>query len=181
MPNLPENRKPAQEGASPGDRELSQSLLSQFPKNLVSSILLFLVHLASGLWVTPFLIHSLGVAAFGLVPLANSITRFLTLATMGVSIGLSRFLTIDLQQKDHRRANRTFNTGFWTLAAVIAALVPLLAAFTQYVPVLFEIPADQGASAKILFAGVFGASLLTVLSGCFAASAPACNRLDLRN
>lgn len=158
-----------------------QAFLNQFPRNLGTNILLFLINVAAGIWLIPYFIHNLGVAAYGLIPLAMSLTHYVALVTLSISGGISRFLTIDLQQKNYERANRTFNTSFWMLLLLILAFMPILAIFTQYVPVLFKVPQDQITSSKWLFAGVILSFLVTTLSSCFTASAFAFNRLDLRN
>ncbi len=161
-----------------GDRE---RFIKQFPKNLVSNIALFLVNVGVGLWLVPLLIHNLGVAAYGLIPLAMSLTHYVALITLAVSGGISRFLTIDLHQNNLDKANRTFNTCFWSLIALILVCIPLLMAFTNFVPVLFNVPSEEVVSSKWLFAGVMGAFLLSTLSSSFGASAFAYNRLDLNN
>jgi membrane protein EpsK len=158
-----------------------KNFVRQFPKNLGSNIALFLVNIAIGIWLIPYFIHNLGVAAYGLIPLAMSLTHYVAVVTIAISGGIARFLTIDLQQKDFDRANRTFNTSFWSIVAIITVSIPLLAVFTQFVPVVFKVPADQITSSKWLFAGIIGAFLLTTLSSCFGASTFAYNRLDLRN
>lgn len=161
-----------------GDRE---KFIRQFPKNLASNIALFLINVGVGLWLVPFLIHNLGVAAYGMIPLAMSLTHYVALVTLAVSGGISRFLTIDLHQNNLDRANRTFNTSFWCLVALILSCIPFLVVFTHFVPVLFNVPTDEIVSSKWLFAGVIGAFLLSTLSGSFGASTFAYNRLDLRN
>jgi len=161
-----------------GDRH---NFLKQFPRNLGSNIALFLVNVGVGLWLVPYLIHNLGVAAYGLIPLAMSLTHYVSLVTLAVSGGISRFLTIDLHQNDMERANRTFNTSFWSLLALVLACIPILVLLTYFVPVLFNVPAEEVVTSKWLFAGVIGAFLITTLSSSFGASTFAYNRLDLRN
>lgn len=166
------------------DEELSENrknFVRQFPRNLGSNIALFLVNIAIGIWLIPYFIHNLGVAAYGLIPLAMSLTHYVAVVTIAISGGIARFLTIDLQQKNYDKANRTFNTSFWSIVAIITISIPLLAIFAQFVPVLFNVPEDQITSSKWLFAGTIGAFLLTTLSSCFGASTFAYNRLDLRN
>jgi len=161
--------------------ENRKNFVRQFPRNLGSNIALFLMNIAIGIWLIPYFIHNLGVAAYGLIPLAMSLTYYVAVVTIAISGGIARFLTIDLQQKNYDKANRTFNTTFWSIVAIITVSIPLLAIFTQFVPVLFKVPEDQITSSKWLFAGTIGAFLLTTLSSCFGASTFAYNRLDLRN
>lgn len=172
------NEKSTEDSSKKLDRE---EFLKQFPRNLVSNVFLFIVNMASGIWLVPFLIDHLGVATYGLIPLANSLTHYVALVTIAISSGIARFLTIDLQKKDYERANRTFNTSFWSLLIVIISSIPFIIAFIHFVPIFFNIPAAQIHASKWLFGGIFSAFLLITLSSCFGASAFALNRLDLRN
>ncbi len=158
-----------------------KSFIHQFPRNLGSNILLFLTNVLIGIWLVPYLIKNLGVAAYGLIPLVMSLTHYVGLVTVAISGGISRFLTIDLQRGNYDQANKTFNTSFWSLLIVILLLVPVLVVSTFFLPVFFQVPSGQETSFKWLFAGTIGAFLLTTLSSCFSASTVAYNRLDLRN
>jgi membrane protein EpsK len=153
----------------------------QFPANLLSNVLLFCVNLVIGIWLVPYYIRHLGVGAYGLIPLATSFTQYVALFTMAMGGGTSRFLTIDLQQGDLERANRTFNTAFWGLAGLSLFLVPFLVGLSWFAPSLFRVPQDQIAASRWLFAGVSLTFLVTTLFATLDVSTYAFNRLDYRN
>lgn len=50
-------------------------LMKQVPLNLVSNILLFIFNILIWLWLIPYLIKNLGVAGYGLIPLAAQLTN----------------------------------------------------------------------------------------------------------
>ena len=81
--------------------------LGQVVNNAVTNFLLFIVSTLLGLWFTPFLIKNLGVEVYGLVPLANSITNYLSLITLSINGGVGRFLAIELENKESNEANKT--------------------------------------------------------------------------
>ena len=83
----------------------------QFPLNMISNITWFVLNIIVGLWYTPYLIANLGVAVYGLVPLASSLTNYLSLLTDGFNSAVSRFLQIELAKEDVEAANRIFNTS----------------------------------------------------------------------
>lgn len=157
------------------------SFRKQFPANLLSNILLFCFNLVIGIWLVPYFIRNLGVAAYGLIPLATSLTQYVALFTMALGGGTSRFLTIDLQQGDLERANRTFNTAFWGLAGLSLLLVPALVGLSWFAPTLFRVPQDQIAASRWLFAGVSLTFLVTTIFATLDVSTYAFNRLDYRN
>jgi len=55
----------------------------------------------------PEFIGTLGVAAYGLIPLAASITIYVTILTY-LNIAVSRFLTVDLHQGNYKKVNKTW-------------------------------------------------------------------------
>ena len=76
-----------------------------------------------GLWLTPYLIRHLGVAAYGLVPLAVTVTSYMGLFTTALNAAVGRFITLCLDRHDYAEANRIFNTSFWGTVAVLVILL----------------------------------------------------------
>lgn len=158
-----------------------RSLRRQFLPNLLANGGLFVLNLLLGMWYTPYLIQHLGVAAYGLVPLANSLTSYLSLITLSLNGAAGRFLTIDLERGDTVSANRTFNTVLMGNLGLMTLLLPLVILFVLNVQRLFDIPTDQGTSAQWLFAMTLVAYLITMVQSSFSVSSWARNRFDLRN
>ncbi len=82
----------------------------RFRVNVLSNLGYFVFNAGIQLWFTPYLIRNLGVATYGLVPLATNITNYMAILTVALSGSVGRFLTIDLARGDLATANRTFNT-----------------------------------------------------------------------
>ncbi|WP_301002666.1 hypothetical protein [Methanoculleus sp.] len=53
---------------------INQRFAAQLPHNLAANIAYFLVNVVIGVLLVPYFINTLGVAAYGLIPLATSIT-----------------------------------------------------------------------------------------------------------
>ena len=95
--------------------------------NLGGNLLNFMVAIAVGVFFTPYLIHHLGVAGYGLVPLATSFMSYLGLLTTAINAPLGRYMTMALTKKEILVANRFFNTAFWATSGLLAiTFVPLL-------------------------------------------------------
>ena len=133
------------------------------------------------MWLVPYYIKNLGIGVYALIPLALSLTQYIALFTMALCGGTSRFLTIDLHQENIVRANNTFNTAFWGLAGMSVVLSPFLVVFSWYAPFFFNVPFDQIADSRWLFAGVSIAFLVSTTFSTLNISTFAYNRLDLRN
>lgn len=154
---------------------------AQLPRNLGANIAYFLVNIIIGLLLVPYFISTLGVAAYGIIPLATSITGYVAIVVQSLNIAVSRFLTVDLQRGDYTAANKTFNTALFGLSAVILLMVPVVILVAWVIPSLFNVPAGQESGTFFLFLGVCTALLIRSWSGNFSVQLFAYNRLDLQN
>ena len=149
--------------------------------NLGSSIALFALNVIVGIWMVPYLIRHVGIGGYGMIPLATSLTGYMTLMTFSINGAVSRYLTIDLQHGDVVAANRTFNTALFGLFGVVLLLIPLMSVVSFFSSVLFDVPLGREREASLLFAGVMISFLIATLGANFGVSSFALNRLDLRN
>ncbi len=134
-----------------------------------------------GAWYVPFLVRKLGPAAYGLIPLASSITSYMALITLGLNSAVGRYLTIALEHEDQRRANQIFNTSFWGSLALTAFLLIPAALGMVYLDRLVRVPSGLEIQARWLFAGTTAAFLLNEIKTPFDVSSFCRNRFDLRN
>ncbi len=155
------------------------SFRKQAPKNLIMNILSFMVNTLVGLWLVPYLISEIGVAAYGLVPLAMVFTSYIGLITVSINGAISRFLTIDIQSGEWVNANRTFNTAFFGLLVLVIILLPLLGIVVFKIDKIINVPTDVLYDSYYLFAFTFLGFLVSLLAGVFGTSMYARNRLDL--
>ena len=154
---------------------------AQIPRNIIANISFFLISVITGILLVPYFLSTLGIAAYGLIPLATSITGYVAIVVQSLNTAVSRFLTIDLRQKDFASANRTFNTAFFGLSAIILLMVPVILLISWYVPFIFNVPPEQENDAFLLFLGISAAFLIRSWSGNFTVQLFAYNRLDLQN
>jgi membrane protein EpsK len=153
----------------------------RFSVNLLANLGYLGVSMLVGVWYVPFLVKHLGAAAYGLVPLASTLTSYMSLITLGLNAAVGRSLTIALEQGDDRRANGIFNTSLWgSLALNVALLLPAGLGLV-YLDKLIQVPAGYETQARWLFAGVVAAFLLNEVKTPFDVSSYCRNRFDLRN
>jgi len=163
------------------ESEINQRFAAQLPGNLISNIVFFLVNVFIGILLVPYFISTLGVAAYGLIPLATSLMSYVSIITDSLNVAVSRFLTVDLQKQDYLKANKTFNTALFGLSGIIALLIPFSMLISYYAPKIFNVPAGEEFEVIILFLGVSIAVLFRSWSSNFTVSLFAHNRLDLLN
>lgn len=159
----------------------SRDFADQLPRNLLANIVYFLANVAIGIILVPYFVSKLGVAAYGLIPLATSITGYVAIVVHSLNTSVSRFLTIDIQREDYEAANKTFNTAFFGLSSVILLMVPVVIVLAWFVPSIFHVPIGQERGAIVLFLGVCASFLIRSWAGNFTVQLFAYNRLDLQN
>lgn len=153
----------------------------RFSKNLVSNIIYFILSIIVGLALVPFFLDSLGDATYALVPLATSVTSYVTLIVGCLNMSVSRYLTLDLQSGDLAQANVTFNTAMFGTLAVVLILLPVVVAVSFATPYIFSTGGESSFSVTILFFLVMLSALIRTWTSNFQATVFAYNRLDLWN
>ena len=154
---------------------------SRFVINVGSNICYAVLNTALMVWYVPFLMHHLGVAAYGMISLANSLVLYAGIISVGLDTSIIRFLAIDLNLGDEAGANRTFNTALALSLAACAILVLPAGIVTYFFPVLFKVPLGLELATQLLFASVAVTTLAAVLSGSFGVASLITHRFDRRN
>lgn len=153
----------------------------RFLSNLITNIVYFILNLIVGFALVPYFIDSLGYAAYGIIPLATSITSYVTLIIDALNIPVSRYISISLQRGNKAEANKTFNTVLFGTLAIILILIPIGILVSCLSPFIFNIGGSSENDVFFLFLFVIGSVLIRAWSSNFMATLFAYNRLDLRN
>lgn len=153
----------------------------RFSVNVLSSVGFITLNVGLMVWYVPFLVSNLGLAAYGMLSLANSLVLYLAIVTDSLNGSVFRYLGIDLNQGDLASANRTFNSAL--ILAVLAScllLVPI-AATCYLLPLMFQVPPDLVAATRFVLAAVGVTALTALVGGVFGVSSLVRHRFDLRN
>jgi O-antigen/teichoic acid export membrane protein len=124
--------------SEPSSAPLDIKFTQRFSGNLLSNIAYFVLNIIIGLALVPFFLDTLGEAAYGLIPLATSLTGYVTIVIDAINSAVTRFLTVDLQRSDLERASETFNTAVFTTLGVILCLIPIAIAAAWIAPSIFQ-------------------------------------------
>ncbi len=152
----------------------------RFKRNVLANLIYFVFNAGIQLWFVRYLIDNLGVATYGLVPLATNITNYMAIITVALSGSVGRFLTIDLARGDLATANRTFNTSLFASIVLAVALVPVAGALSWFAPSFLDIPAGEEMGTRFLLMCTCFAFLLNAVGSNFACSTFAKNRFDVQ-
>lgn len=134
-----------------------------------------------GLYYTPYLVKSLGIVAYGIVPLALVINQYINVITGSLTGALTRFYSVSLQQDNIPEASRYLSSSFIAISVLVVALIPVFALVIIKVDSIFTIPEDFVSSARILFLMTIISFVFSLYSSMLNITLYAKNRLDLMN
>jgi membrane protein EpsK len=160
---------------------LQNDVKSRFARNVGTNIAYVAANTLLMVWYIPFLVKHLGMAAYGMIPLANSLVMYASVLSSSLEVSTNRFLAIDLNQGKKESANRTFNTSLVLSVAACCLLLLPAGIITYLYPVLFSVPAGMENETRLLFASAVLTMLLSIVGSNFGVSSLIKHRFDLYN
>jgi membrane protein EpsK len=149
--------------------------------NVAANVANFGLTLGVAFCLTPFLLRSLGIALYGMVPLTTQLAAYLSLLTVALQATMGRYLVIALQSGDEGYAQSIFSTS---AVACLAAGAVAGAAGWLLAPVAasaFNVPPGAESDAARLFGCAALAVGVTTMTSAFEMVPYALNRLEVRN
>ena len=141
---------------------LKQKLQKGNYLNLITSIVVFFVNIFINLWLSPYIIKTIGVEANGFVSLANNFILYANLIVTALNGMAARFITIEYSKGNYKKANLYYNSVFWGNLIIVAILILPAIGLIVYCQNIFQIPANLLTDIKLLFAFIlFGFFLKT--------------------
>lgn len=132
------------------------------PLNAVVNIIRTLVTALIGVILVPFYIDNLGLAAYGIIPLATTMTSYVMIIADSLESACSRYSTLSIHGGED--ASRELSTGFYGIAKVCIALVPLMAVIAYVSPYVFGVGGTSASDVQIMFMLILLSSLIVTLS-----------------
>jgi membrane protein EpsK len=154
-------------------------VIGQIRRNLGVYIISFILNVSIGLLLVPYLIRYLGVAAYGLIPLAMIFTDYINIINVSINSAVGRFFLIEIQNNNWKKANIIFNSAFWGVLGLIVIQTPLLIYIISELNSFVDIPNGFFIDATSLFILTFAGYLISLVSSVLNTSMFAHNRLDL--
>ncbi len=151
----------------------------QLAVNLSANFIAYAVNLGISFFLSPYIVRSIGVDAYGFVGLANNFISYATLITVALTSVEGRFVTVKIYEKDMNGANKYFSSIFMASSILSAVIGIVLAAIWIYLEHLINIPQNIFWDVKILFAVLFVNCLLSTIGAIFTVATFATNKLYL--
>ncbi|MCL8535276.1 hypothetical protein M9991_00175 [Chryseobacterium gallinarum] len=155
--------------------------MSQIKKNLFFNIITLAVNIAVGFFYTPYLVKSLGILAYGVLPLAMILNQYISILTTSLTGTLTRFYAVEINKKKYENASSYLNGALFVILGIIVFCLPILFFVLWKIDTLFNIPTSLISSAKILFFFTFLGFFSSLITSFFSIVLYADNRLDLLN
>lgn len=155
--------------------------MNQTTVNLFSNLLNLLVSVLITLLYTPYLVNTLGVSAYGVLPLALIINQFVAVVTGSLTGSLTRFYTIEVQNGNYNIASKYMSSVLILLFAITIILMPCFYFIINRIDLFFNIPQELIESAKSLFFFTLCSFVVSLYSSLLNVSLYSQNRLDLMN
>ena len=150
-------------------------------RNIASNWIGFVVNAAVTIVLTPYVLHELGVARYGIWILTSSIVGYYGLLDFGFRSGVTQYLTRYLALHDYEKASDCISSAVVALFMLAVLVLGLSIGGAVVAPFLFTIPPDMIREAFwcILIVGV--SSALQIAFSPYASVFTATQRFDLTN
>src|ERR1700692_1112843 len=130
----------------------------QILKNVGSSWSALAINVIVGIFLSPFILHRLGDAAFGIWVLVFSVTGYYGLFDLGIRSSIIRYVSTYTAKNDNEGLCRLVNTSLAGYSAIGVLALLLTGVVTLYVDSIFRMPASFVPTARWLFL-IVGASV----------------------
>ncbi len=144
-----------------------KSQKSQIVKNVGSSWVALAVNVLVGILLSPFIVHRLGDAAFGIWILIFSITGYYGLFDLGIRSSIVRFVSKYTATNETEKLARQINTSLFTYSVTGLLAMAMTLVLTVFVDRIFKIPPAMQSQARWLMLMAGGSVALGFPFGVF--------------
>ena len=155
--------------------------LKQTKVNFYTNVFALISSILVGFYYTPYLLNSLGLAAYGVLPLALIINQYVSVATQTLTHAYTRFYSVALQKGDYAEASKDISTSLFVVLFISLLLFPIGVLVVLNVDRIFQIPLELVGSAQYLFIFTLLSLVVSLFSSLLNVTLYSLNRLDLMN
>lgn len=153
-----------------------------FVRNLLANWVGLVAEVVVAFALTPFIIKSLGLTAYGLWGFLNSLVGYMGLVDMGIRGGVGRYFNYHLARTEGKQANEVLATSlcFLSLMSLLALLIAIGIAL-GFATLFPRVPADMLNDARIVLPFMVFGLWFSFTSSILRIVCAACERFDLVN
>src|SRR5208337_110159 len=150
-------------------------------KNVGSSWSALGLNVMVGIFLSPFILHHLGDAAFGIWVLIFSVTGYYGLFDLGIRSSIIRYVSKYTATDDREKLTQFVNTALFTYTGIGVVSMVLTALLSSSVEHVFKIPPGMHAQARLLLLMVGASVSLGFPLGVFGGMLEGLNRFYILN
>jgi O-antigen/teichoic acid export membrane protein len=132
-----------------------------------------------GLFMSPFLIHHLGVAGYGVWILIQSAVSYMYVMDLGLRTTVVRFSARAQARGDHEEVSRVVGAAIWVRVWTAALVMSIAYTLAAFLPHLFKIDAAYYTAARIALALAGTTLASTLVFSVFSAVLSGLGRFDV--
>jgi O-antigen/teichoic acid export membrane protein len=155
------------------------STTKRFAFNVIMNWVAMAVSMVVPFFLTPFVIRSLGVTAYGIWILAVSTVSYLGVLDLGLRSAIIRYVSKAVAQDKPEDATSTIAAALWVRLLISAGVAVLSVILAIVFPHLFKIPPDLQRAAQITVLMCALGIGFTLVSGVFGGVLSATHRFDI--
>jgi O-antigen/teichoic acid export membrane protein len=153
----------------------------QILKNVGSSWSALAVNVMVGIFLSPFILHHLGDAAFGIWVLIFSVTGYYGLFDLGIRSSIVRYVSKYTATDDREKLTQFVNTALFSYTCIGVVSMVLTALLSSSVEHLFRIPEGMHSQTQLLLLMVGASVSLSFPLGVFGGMLEGLNRFYILN
>ena len=133
---------------------------------MISNLVRIMVMALLGLMMVPYYIDEFGMAVYGILPLATSLTTYVIIASDGLASSFSRYMIMAIQSGDEDKAITTYSSSIIGMAKVILKVMPVVLLISIFAPYIFQIGPAAILDVQVLFLFVLLSALVISFTSC---------------
>ena len=145
--------------------------------NMASSFLSLAVTFGISFFLSPYIVKTVGVEAYGFVGLANNFISYASLITIALNALSGRFITIAIYEHNYEKANCYYSSVFLANCFISTVLLLVGTVIWIFLEYLISIPANILWDVKLLFAALFINCIVSTVGSVFSVATFATNKL----
>ncbi len=154
---------------------VDRSFWARTPLNAAMNITRTVVMALIGVFLVPFYIDNLGLATYGIIPLATTMTSYVMIIADSLESACSRYSTLAINRSSD--ASKELSTGFFGILRTCIVLIPPIVLVSWASPYIFGVAGNSHGEVQIMFLLIMIASLLVVVGSAFSSVFNANNTL----
>ena len=158
-------------------KETTKEFWKRTPLNTLMNIIRTLVMSVVGIFLVPYYIDNLGLSAYGIIPLATTITSYVMIVSDSLTTACARYTVLSIHNDDH--VSETINTAFFGILRGCIILIPVIIAISILAPTVFNIDENGAAEVQIMFFLILLSSLIIASTSSLLSVFNAFNKLYL--